>query len=85
MKGRDIEVKIADTGRGIAPEDLPYIFERFYRAEKSRARDFGGTGLGLAIVKQLTELQYGSIQVKSVPGKGTTFTLRFPEAKEGDE
>ena len=85
MKGRDIEVKIADTGRGIAAEDLPYIFERFYRAEKSRARDLGETGLGLAIVKQLTELQYGSIQVKSVPGKGTTFTLRFPEAKEGDE
>ncbi|QDI91404.1 HAMP domain-containing histidine kinase [Salicibibacter halophilus] len=85
LKDGNIEVKISDTGRGIDPEDLPYIFERFYRAEKSRSRDFGGTGLGLAIVKQLTELQYGSIQVESVPGKGTTFTLRFPEAKEGDE
>ncbi|MBM7634006.1 sensor histidine kinase [Geomicrobium sediminis] len=85
LKDGNIEVKISDTGRGIAAEDLPYIFERFYRAEKSRSRDFGGTGLGLAIVKQLTELQYGSIQVESVPGKGTTFTLRFPEAKEGDE
>ncbi|SDI57136.1 Signal transduction histidine kinase [Natribacillus halophilus] len=85
LKEGNIEVKISDTGRGIAAEDLPYIFERFYRGEKSRARDFGGTGLGLAIVKQLTELQYGSIQAESVPGKGTTFVLQFPEAKEGDE
>jgi len=53
--------------------------------EKSRARDHGGTGLGLAIVKQLTELQYGSIEVESQFGKGTKFILSFPEAKEGDE
>ena len=85
LKGGNIEVKISDTGKGIAAEDLPYIFERFYRGEKSRARDFGGTGLGLAIVKQLTELQYGSVQVESAPGKGTTFVLRFPEVREGDE
>ncbi|QQK76670.1 HAMP domain-containing histidine kinase [Salicibibacter cibarius] len=85
LKNEDIEVKITDTGSGIATEDLPYIFERFYRGEKSRARDFGGTGLGLAIAKQLTELQYGSIQVESEPGKGTAFVLRFPEAKEGEE
>lgn len=76
---------VSDTGPGIAPEELPHIFERFYRVEKSRARDFGGTGLGLAIVKQLTELQYGTIDVESRHGKGTTFTLCFPEAREGDE
>ncbi|RSL33306.1 HAMP domain-containing protein [Salibacterium salarium] len=76
---------VSDTGSGIASKELPYIFERFYRVEKSRARDFGGTGLGLAIVKQLTELQYGTIDVESRHGKGTTFTLCFPEAREGDE
>ncbi|QQK80041.1 HAMP domain-containing histidine kinase [Salicibibacter cibi] len=85
LKNEDVEVKITDTGSGIATEDLPYIFERFYRGEKSRARDFGGTGLGLSIAKQLTELQYGRIQVESEPGKGTAFVLRFPEAKEGEE
>ncbi|WP_158736705.1 HAMP domain-containing sensor histidine kinase [Alteribacillus sp. YIM 98480] len=76
---------VSDTGLGIASEEIPHIFERFYRIEKSRARDFGGTGLGLAIVKQLTELQYGTIDVESCDGKGTTFTLCFPEAREGDE
>ncbi|SDJ18337.1 sensor histidine kinase [Alteribacillus bidgolensis] len=76
---------VSDMGPGIASEEIPYIFERFYRIEKSRARDFGGTGLGLAIVKQLTELQYGTIDVESRDGKGTTFTLCFPEAREVDE
>ncbi|WP_240375645.1 HAMP domain-containing sensor histidine kinase [Bacillus piscicola] len=76
---------VSDTGPGIDSEELPYIFERFYRVEKSRARHFGGTGLGLAIVKQLTELQYGTVDVESHCGAGTTFTLCFPEAREGDE
>ncbi|RSL29827.1 sensor histidine kinase [Salibacterium salarium] len=82
---RKVKGMVSDTGPGIASEELPHIFERFYRVEKSRARDFGGTGLGLAIVKQLTELQYGTINVDSCSGKGTTFTLCFPEAEEGDE
>lgn len=81
----EVKASVSDTGVGIANEELPYIFERFYRVEKSRARDFGGTGLGLAIVKQLTELQYGKIKVESHSGIGTIFTLSFPAAKEKDE
>lgn len=73
-----VMVVIQDTGIGIAEEDLPYIFERFYRAEKSRSRDHGGTGLGLAIVKHLVELQGGSIQVSSHVGEGTRFEIFFP-------
>lgn len=71
-------IEISDTGMGIPKEDLPLIFERFHRVEKSRSRDFGGTGLGLAIVKKLVELQGGSIDVSSKIGVGTTFTMSFP-------
>lgn len=69
---------VEDTGIGIPEEDIPFLFERFYRVEKSRSRDFGGTGLGLAIVKQLVELQGGAITVKSKVRKGTCFELTFP-------
>jgi signal transduction histidine kinase len=68
-----VEVAVSDTGRGIAPEDLPYIFERFWRGEKSRSRAGGGTGLGLAITRQLVEMHGGRIHVESEPGRGTTF------------
>ncbi|AQQ53337.1 sensor histidine kinase [Planococcus lenghuensis] len=77
-----MEITVADTGSGIPATDLPHVFDRFYRVEKSRSREFGGTGLGLAIVKQLTELQGGTIDVASEPGTGTRFTLRFPVRKE---
>lgn len=73
-----IKISIEDTGLGIPGEDLPYLFERFYRVEKSRSRATGGTGLGLSIVKSLVELQQGEIQVKSEVGKGTSFILTFP-------
>ncbi|WP_100404689.1 sensor histidine kinase [Bacillus solitudinis] len=76
-------VVIEDTGKGIPEEDLPYIFERFSRVEKSRSREHGGTGLGLAIVKQLVELQKGKIQVTSQLGAGTRFEIKFPSMKEG--
>ncbi|WP_128895499.1 sensor histidine kinase [Longirhabdus pacifica] len=69
---------IADTGIGIAEEDVPYIFERFYRVEKSRSRAHGGTGLGLSIVKKLVELQGGTVHVESTYGEGTTFSIIFP-------
>ena len=71
-------VKVSDTGIGISPNDLPHIFERFYRADRARSRNRGGSGLGLAIV-QIIVLEYqGTIEAESAPGKGSTFTMRLP-------
>ncbi len=69
---------IADTGVGIPPEDLPHIFERFYRVDKSRSRIQGKTGLGLAICKAIVEAHSGAIEVTSQPGVGSTFEVRLP-------
>ncbi|WP_124726935.1 two-component system histidine kinase PnpS [Staphylospora marina] len=71
-------LSVEDTGVGIPPEDLPRIFERFYRVDKARARHSGGTGLGLAIVKHLVEAHRGKLEVKSRLGEGTMFIMRFP-------
>jgi signal transduction histidine kinase len=71
-------IAVTDTGIGIAPEDLPHVFERFWRAEKSRNQHTGGTGIGLAISKRLIELQGGQIEVKSQLGKGSTFQFSLP-------
>ncbi|OAH52903.1 hypothetical protein AWH48_13945 [Domibacillus aminovorans] len=73
-----LKVFIKDQGIGIPKEDIPFIFERFYRVEKSRSRASGGTGLGLAIVKNLVELLGGEIELNSASGEGTLFTLSFP-------
>ncbi len=75
-----VHVIIEDTGIGIPEQELPLIFERFHRVEKSRSRDLGGTGLGLAIVRNLVELQHGEITVSSEVGVGTRFELCFPVA-----
>jgi len=75
-----VEVSVADTGTGVPPEDLPYIFERFWRRDKSRSRAGGGSGLGLAIAKQLVELHGGTIGVESNPGKGSRFHFTLPLA-----
>ncbi|MDR0268684.1 HAMP domain-containing sensor histidine kinase [Paenibacillus sp.] len=72
-----LSFSIEDTGIGIPEDELPYIFDRFYRVEKSRSRKTGGTGLGLSIVKKLVELQGGSIQVSSDKDVGTRFTVIF--------
>ena len=73
-----IELRVADTGAGISAEDLPHIFQRFYRAEKARSREHGGTGLGLSIVKHIVLAHGGTAEAESVPGQGTTIVLRFP-------
>ena len=75
-----MEVSVRDTGDGIAPDELPYVFDRFWRGDKSRARETGGTGLGLAIAKQLIEAQGGSIGVESQAGQGSRFWFRLPIA-----
>ena len=67
-----------DTGTGIAAENLPYIFERFYRADKSRSRATGGAGLGLVIARQLVEAHGGRIEVESEVSRGTQFTFTVP-------
>ena len=78
--GGHVIVEVADNGVGIAPEDVPRIFERFYRVERSRSRDAGGTGLGLSIVKHIVQAHGGQIDVESTPGVGTTFRMTFPTA-----
>ncbi|MFE7892985.1 sensor histidine kinase [Streptomyces sp. NPDC057412] len=76
--GDDVVLEVADTGTGIAPEDLPHVFERFWRAEKSRSRRTGGSGLGLPIVRQLTAAHGGTAEAGGAPGTGAVFTLRLP-------
>ncbi len=83
-----VEISVTDTGQGIKPEFLPYVFDRFRQADASTTRNHGGLGLGLAIVKHLTELHGGSVKVKSAgEGKGTTFVIALPlvvdKPKEG--
>lgn len=79
MQGeRFVHLSVVDNGPGIAREHLPRLFERFYRCDKARGRDQGGTGLGLAIVKHIAHLHHGTVEVESVPGKGSTFTLTLP-------
>ncbi|MFQ5343923.1 MAG: sensor histidine kinase, partial [Anaerolineae bacterium] len=74
-------ITVTDSGPGISPEDLPHIFDRFYRGDKSRSRQTGGMGLGLAIAKQLVELHGGRIWAESVgPGQGATFYVVLPLA-----
>jgi two-component system sensor histidine kinase BaeS len=75
-----IEVSVRDTGEGIATGELPYVFDRFWRGDKSRARETGGSGLGLAIAKQLIEAQGGLIGVESTIGQGSRFWFRLPIA-----
>lgn len=71
-------VCVADTGIGIPPEDIPYIFERFYRVDKSHSREMGGTGLGLAIARASILMHKGAVKVESTPGEGSRFDIRIP-------
>ncbi|MEJ8543949.1 ATP-binding protein [Brevibacillus borstelensis] len=79
--GGEVVVQISDTGIGISPEDQERIFERFFKADRSRNRAMGGSGLGLSIVKKIVGLHQGRIAVQSQPGEGTTFIITLPEEK----
>ncbi len=81
-RSEGVVFSVADTGEGIAVEDLPHVFDRFYRGDRSRSRETGGSGLGLAIARQMVEAHGGRIWVESTPGKGSTFSFVLP-AGEG--
>jgi two-component system sensor histidine kinase BaeS len=80
--GDGVAVEVADTGSGIPADEVPHVFDRFWRAEKSRSRSTGGSGLGLAIVLKLAEAHGGTADVASTEGQGSVFTLRLPVAEE---
>ena len=77
-EANSVEFKVADTGIGIPKEALPHIFEIFCQADSSDARSYGGVGMGLYIVRKFTEILGGTVEVESVPGRGSTFTVRLP-------
>ncbi len=81
VEGREMVFSVADNGPGIAEEDLPFIFERFYRTDRSRARATGGAGLGLSIAKRLVEAHGGTIRAESIKGDGTTVFFTIPLAE----
>jgi signal transduction histidine kinase len=78
----EVEIAVSDDGEGIPAQALPRIFERFYRADSSRARHAGGTGLGLAIVKHLVSAMDGDVWAESELGRGTTIRIRLPAAAD---
>lgn len=75
-----LDIRVSDTGPGIAPEDLPRVFERFFRSDRARSRQAGGTGLGLALVKHIVESHGGLVRAESRPGHGSVFTVTLPTA-----
>jgi histidine kinase len=77
-----VEFRVIDTGIGIAPEHLEHVFERFYRADRSRSREGGGSGIGLTITQRLVEAQGGDIWIESEPGKGTTVHFSLPRVRQ---
>jgi two-component system sensor histidine kinase BaeS len=83
-EGEFFRVDVIDQGTGIAATDLPWIFDRFWRAEKSRSRAAGGSGLGLAIVRQLAEAHGGTVDARSVPDKETVFSVLLPTPAHPD-
>ncbi|MBZ5566136.1 MAG: HAMP domain-containing histidine kinase, partial [Acidobacteriia bacterium] len=80
-QGEEIQITVQDRGQGIDPEDLPHVFEPFYRGSAARSSQIHGTGLGLSLVKELTEALGGRLTVMSTPGEGSSFTLHLPVAR----
>jgi len=83
VEGGDVVIQVEDNGVGISDEDMPHIFERFYRVDKARSREVGGTGLGLSIVSDTVCRRGGTVSVAHRPaGQGTLFTVRLPQVTE---
>jgi two-component system OmpR family sensor kinase len=78
VRGGDVAIRVSDTGAGIAPEAVPYVFDRFYRGDQARSRQDGGFGLGLAIVKWIAESHQGAVNLATTPGAGSSFTVTLP-------
>lgn len=78
-RDRSLAIAVQDNGPGIRSQDVPRVFERFYRTDRARSRDLGGTGLGLAIVKHIAIAHHGEVRVDTTPGQGSTFTLVIPQ------
>ncbi|WP_407083148.1 sensor histidine kinase [Paenibacillus aurantius] len=83
-RGHSVYIRVTDNGSGISEEDLPHVFERFYRGDKARSRAEGGTGLGLSIAKWIVEEHGGSIQLDSQPDHGTRVEVLFPRSKRAE-
>lgn len=83
--GRWLQITVADNGMGISPDDLPHVFERFYRGDKARNRDSGGSGLGLSICRWLAEAHGGRIEIDSAPGRGTRVRVFLPVVMMSDQ
>jgi signal transduction histidine kinase/FixJ family two-component response regulator len=82
LEGPDAVLRVADTGVGIPPENLPQLFDRFFRAEGGQARTAEGSGIGLALVNDMVKVHKGTIDVSTTPGRGTTFTVRIPRGSK---
>jgi heavy metal sensor kinase len=80
-RAAEVEIAVADTGIGIPAEQLPFVFDRFWRADQVRSREAGGTGLGLAIAREIATNHNAELSVQSSPGKGSTFTVRLPRSR----
>ncbi|MDI6873650.1 ATP-binding protein [Candidatus Solincola sp.] len=85
IEGDVVVLEVRDTGVGMPREELPRIFERFYRVDRARSRETGGTGLGLSIVKHIAELHGGSVSVESEPGEGSVFYVHLPQPHQGNK
>lgn len=79
--GASVSIEVQDTGMGIAPDEIPHIFEHFYKTDKARTTNISGTGLGLTIAQRIIELHHGSIQVESAVGRGSLFRIHLPLAR----